>query len=200
MAKKTFKARGFANTTATTSYVTLFDKLKQSAGGSKKSSAWFQRTIKEYASEYKVEKGDIQENVLLKDPLVGYLYMFEYKAKMRYLPYYDKFPLAYVIKDTAEYFWAANLHYVEPKKRLKIVTDLAKNKISIPKKCVNKYLKDHVQSYYLKLSEKEWDTSIFIPVENFVNYRQVPYDSELVWKETNDDYYNMLKGSRKVEN
>ena len=41
---------------------------------------------------------DQDANELRRYPVQGHLYMFEYKAKMSYLKYYDKFPLVYVIK------------------------------------------------------------------------------------------------------
>ena len=61
--------------------------------------------------------------------------MFEYKAKMNYLKYYDKFPLVYVIKATKKgEFWGANLHYMTPKKRIMATKKLMEGKFNYNRK------------------------------------------------------------------
>lgn len=216
MAKTKTGGGGFGSSSSTSSsgYVTLFEKVKQAANGESKGLTWYKGTVRSLSSQYKVDQTKLQrderrdtsskienrdENILRKKALPGHLYFFEYEAKMKYLPYYDKYPLAYVLKVDGDAFWAANLHYVDPKKRLKIISNLKNNKIDIPKKCIHKYINNHVKSLYLDLSENEWDTSIFIPVEDFVTYKQIPYDREMVWKETDETYYEKLKGQRIVK-
>ena len=108
-------------------------------------------------------------NELRRYTVQGHMYMFEYKAKMKYLPYYDQLPLVYVIKTIGKNeFWGANLHYLSPKKRIIATKKLMQGRIDIPKKCFHKYLTAHVEGLYLDLAAAEWDTAILLPTEDFV--------------------------------
>jgi hypothetical protein len=132
----------------------------------------------------------------------GHLYMFEYKAKMRWLPYYDRNPLVYVVKSSPDAFWGANLHYLNPKKRILAVQKLMKGQIDLPTACFHKYINDHVQGLFLDLATVEWDTAILLPTEEFVKDVQghkFPYDKELVWEETNEKFYDKIKGRRIIK-
>lgn len=164
-------------------YKTLFERVTTATGGSKKSYSWYLAAVKSEAGKYKKnfnkyvldEKGDKggqakeqDQNELRKFVVEGHLYMFEYKAKMRWLPYYDKFPLVYIIKSSKEEFWGANLHYLPVKKRILCVKKLMEGKIDIPKVCFHKYIHAHVQGLYIDLAISEWDTAILLPTEDFV--------------------------------
>ena len=128
--------------------------------------------------------------------------MFEYTAKMRHLPYYDKFPLVYVVKASPTEFFGANLHYMNPKKRIQAVGKLMQGRIDIPKKCFHKYLQNHVDGLFLDIAADEWDTAILLPTEDFVRNigsTTFPYDKESVWEETNESNYDRVKGTRVVK-
>ena len=131
------------------------------------------------------------------------MYMFEYKAKTKWLPYYDEFPLVYVIKATPQEFYGANLHYLTPKKRVMIVKRLLEGRIDIPRACVHKYLTNHIDGYLLDLAADEWDSAILLPIENFVrnvkgSAGKFPYTKELVWEETDEKYYERIKARRVI--
>ena len=111
-------ATGFAsvqrnNVNTNSGYTTLFERISNKTGGEKKSLAWYRAAVKAEASSYNknfkkyilnersdrvgaVEQQDANE--LRRYTVQGHLYMFEYKAKMSYLKYYDKFPLVYVVQ------------------------------------------------------------------------------------------------------
>ena len=193
-------------------YKTLFERITEKTGGEKKSLSWYMSQVKEESSRYKKdskklirdEKRDTNdENVLRRYTVAGHLYMFEYKAKMRWLPYYDRFPLVYVIKSNKNEFFGANLHYLPIKRRIMAVNKLLKyNRIEFPKKCFHKYLHSHVDGFYLDLASAEWDTAILLPTEDFVkdvNGHVFPYPKEDVWKETNDSFYDNIKAQRVIE-
>jgi len=140
--------------------------------------------------------------MLRRYPVSGHLYMFEYKAKMRWLPYYDRFPLVYVLKSTKDEFWGANLHYMNPKRRIICTQKLIDGRIDIPKKCFHKYIHDHVDGLYLDLALVEWDTAILLPTEDFVkdvNGHIFPYNKEDVWEETNENFYDTIKAHRVIQ-
>ena len=215
-------ATGFASiqrntVNQTPGYKTLFERVNASTKGEKKSLAWYRSAVKAEASKYKKnfnkyildEKADKNglakeqdSNELRKYAVMGHMYMFEYKAKMRWLPYYDRFPLVYVIKSNKTEFWGANLHYLSPKKRLIATKKLMQGRIDIPKKCFHKYLHAHVDGLYLDLAAKEWDTAILLPTADFVkdlNGMVFPISQEIVWEETDDNFYDKIRGQRTVK-
>jgi len=121
---------------------------------------------------------------------------------MKYLPYYDAFPLVYVIKANADHFFGANLHYMHPKKRVLAIQKLKEDRIDLPRICFHKYITDHVDGFLLDLAIDEWDTAIHLPVEHFVRERGkvlVPYKSSDVWNETNEKYNDRIKAKRIIK-
>ena len=216
-------ATGFASVQRNTvnqdpGYKTLFERVSAATGGEKKSLSWYRAAVKSEASRYKKnfnkyildEKKDRvgaakeqDSNELRRYAVAGHLYMFEYKAKMRWLPYYDRFPLVYVIKAAGKNeFWGANLHYLSPKKRIIATKKLMQGRIDLPKKCFHKYLSAHVEGLYLDLVLTEWDTAILLPTEDYVkdlNGTIFPIDKEIVWEETDEAFYDKIRGSRLVK-
>lgn len=216
-------ATGFAsiqrnNVNKNPGYKTLFEKVSAATGGEKKSLAWYRNTVRAAANSYKKnfdkyilnEKSDrigaVEEqdaNELRRYTVQGHLYMFEYKAKMKHLPYYDRFPLVYVIKTIGKSeFWGANLHYLSPKKRIIVTKKLMQGRIDIPKKCFHKYLNSQVDGLVLDLASAEWDTAILLPTEDFVrdlNGMMFPIDKQLVWEDTDESFYDKIRGQRIIK-
>ena len=196
---------------------TLFEKVNVAAGGEKKPLSWYRTTVKRLATGYNknfkkytrdekkdraepVEEQD--ENELRRYVIQGHLYMFEYEAKGKYLPYYDKFPLVYVIRSSKSEFWGLNLHYIPIKKRIAATNKLMGDRIDMPKRCLHKYLHSHVQGLYLDLAKSEWDTAILLPTDHFVKPTQkLEFDiaREDVWKDTNAAFYDKFKAARVVK-
>jgi len=214
-------AQGFATiqrnvTNETTGYTTLFEKITELTGGQKQSFNWYRNAVKKSAMDYKKDPSKIirderidnrgkeeetDENILRAYAVSGHLYMFEYKAKTKWLPYYDTFPLVYVMKASPDEFWGVNLHYMAPKKRIMVIKKLMEGRIDVPKRCFHKYLTSQVDGMMLDLASKEWDTAILLPIENFVrnvkgSAGRFPYTKELVWEETDDKYYDRIRGRR----
>ena len=215
-------ATGFAsiqrnNVNSDPGYKTLFERITARTGGEKKSLSWYRSAVRAEASSYKKnfdkyilnEKSDrvgaVEEqdaNQLRRYAVQGHLYMFEYKAKMRHLPYYDRFPLVYVLKASRSEFIGLNLHYLSPKKRIICTKKLMQGRIDIPKRCFHKYLQPHVDGLMLDLASSEWDTAILLPTEDFVkdiNGRAFPINKEDVWEETNEQFYDKIRGQRIVK-
>ncbi len=216
-------ATGFAaiqrnNVNKDPGYKTLFERVSAATGGEKKSLSWYRNAVKAEASKYKKNFGkyildekrdrvgaapEQDSNELRRYTVAGHLYMFEYNAKMRWLPYYDRFPLVYVIKAVSKTeFWGANLHYLSPKRRIVATRKLMQGRIDIPKRCFHKYLSPHVDGLYLDLASSEWDTAILLPTEDFVknvNGMVFPIDKDLVWEDTDENFYDKIRGQRVVK-
>ena len=210
--------KGFGSSTKdTSSYQTIFEKIKDQASGEQKSLAWYKNTIHRLSGDYTTddpitaEKRDSYDdseeqdgNRLRTTVRQGHLYLFEYKAKSKWLPYYDRFPLAYVFKRDRDGFYAANFHYLQYRTRLKAMKKLQRGMIDIPRNIIHKYLNSHVESLFLDLHSEEWDTSILLPVEDFVmtgrrNRSQFPYDRELVWEEMKEKENDRVKAKAIVK-
>ena len=198
-------------------YQTLFERIKEKTGGEEQTWQWYRKTVRSMALEYKqnpdktirderrdrIDDEDSQDqNRLRRYARQGRLFLFEYKAKMKYLPYYDTFPLVYVIKANADHFFGFNLHYMEPRKRMIAIEKLKDDRIDLPRSCLHKYITDHVDGFLLDLAIDEWDSAIVLPVEHFVKERSgvlVPYKSSEVWKETNEKYGDRIKAKRIIK-
>ena len=210
--------KGFGSSSKdTSSYQTIFEKVKDQAAGEQRSLAWYKNTIHRLSGNYTTddpitaEKRDSYDdseeqdgNLLRTTVRQGHLYLFEYKAKSKWLPYYDKFPLAYVFKRDRDGFYAANFHYLQYRTRLKAMKKLQRGMIDIPRNIIHKYLNSHVESLFLDLHSEEWDTSILLPVEDFVmtsrkNRTQFSYDRELVWEEIKEKENDRVKAKAIVK-
>ncbi len=203
--------KGFGNSN-TKNYETLFEKIEKKADGKQQTLAWYRNNLQTMAKSYdqnpermiRDEKADSKQpielqdhNELRKHVKKGHLYFFSYEAKSKWLPYYDRFPLAYVLKRTnTNEFYAANLHYIKPKQRIKVIQKLNRNLIDIPRKIIHKYLNSHVDGLFLDLSQDEWESAVLLPVENFRNGKfkgRLPYDRNHVWEEMQPHESNRIK-------
>jgi len=182
-------------------YKTIFEQLNEKSMGRVRSKDWYRSQIfKTSTLKYqndplkivKEEQSDEADKTLTRDknlirvyPKLFNLMFFQYKAKTRRdLPYYDKYPLAFILDASPKSFFAVNLHYYTPEQRIGIVSDLAKNKIPRFEKGAHKYLLTEVRSPYLQLSEQEWETICLLPIEEFVRDLggvEIPIPSDIVW-------------------
>lgn len=215
MAGKGFKEK--SKKSGKSNYKTIFEKLQEKTEGQSHSWQWYRQTLKAMAMDIKQnpdhlvrdEKKDRvdsiesqDENRLRRFPRQGRLFIFEYKATTKYLPYYDEFPLVYVLYASPEYFIGANLHYIHPKKRPLIIEKLKNNRVDIPRVCIHKYILDNVDGFLLDLALLEWDTAIALPIEKFVSLKGktlVDYKANDVWQETNEKYSDKLKAKRIIK-
>ena len=200
-----------------TGYETIFEKVQKKTGGEKQTYTWYRNAVRTEALVYskapeRIIRDEIQDrkgpeesqddNQIRRYAVSGHMYLFEYNAKYRTkLPYYDEFPLVYVIKATRTEFWGANLHYLSPKKRVWCIKRLMDGRVDIPRICFHKYLLGNVDGYLLDLAAEEWTTAILLPIENFVRNVKgkqslATYMKELVWEESQDKFYDKIKQRR----
>jgi hypothetical protein len=122
---------------------------------------------------------------------IGNMYMFFYDPKgKKTLPYYDRFPLVFVIEKYSDGFLGINLHYLPYKLRAQLMDalytistnkkydDTTRLRVSYQvlksaakfgpfKPCIKRYLTGHAKSSYMKVDSTEWDIALFLPVEQF---------------------------------
>ena len=123
-------------------------------------------------------------------PLIGRMYLFQYKAKWdEILPYWDMWPLIFPFKYTSNGFYGINLHYLAPNARaelmirliraqgisgkmdenfkLKLSYDiLTRFKPAIP--CIKRYLYGQVQGKGLfGIGGNDWSYAAALPLQKF---------------------------------
>jgi len=121
-------------------------------------------------------------------------FVYDPKTKQK-LPFYDKFPLIFIIEIYKDGFLGINLHYLPPGLRLKLLDKLTalqtnkryddKTKLRLSYNILNstkrfkefrptikRYLTGHIRSRFLKINADEWHMAIFLPTANFAKKSQ----------------------------
>jgi hypothetical protein len=135
--------------------------------------------------------------------VLGGLYCFYYDPKTKdKLPYYDRFPLVLVLDRQPDGFTGLNLHYLPIKyrvaflnklmsyasykdedeiKRLRVTYEIltSSKRFREFRPCFKKYLNDHVQSKILAIQPNEWETAVFLPMQQFKKAKP-----QKVWQES----------------
>lgn len=118
---------------------------------------------------------------------IGNMFMYFYDPKhKKTLPYYDRFPLIFVIGKAKGGFMGLNMHYLPPQMRatlmdalydvknnnrfdestkLKLSYDILKNasKFRFFKPAIKRYLTRHVRSRIVFVPSTDWDVALFLP-------------------------------------
>lgn len=134
---------------------------------------------------------------------IGRMYMFQYDPKGKdTLPYYDVFPLIFVLEKYNDGFLGMNLHYLPPvfrarlmdrlysierqdnlreSKKLRLnyglLNSVAKYKYFRP--TVKRYLNSQVRSRFLWVPYEEWDIALMLPTQRFRKGK-----ANVVWRDS----------------
>lgn len=170
---------------------------------SKIASAWFRAEAKKTSvtpqSLMRAGGGKLQQpgNVNTKNLKndnstgIGKMYLFGYDPKHKTtLPYYDRYPLIFLVGPAKGGFYGINMHYlphrlravlmdalwdiantkkITPGTKLKLSYNVLKGTANLAgfKPCFKHYLTKHVKTRFLQIDAKDWDTAIFLPLETF---------------------------------
>ena len=114
----------------------------------------------------------------------GQLYFFTYSAQTKQ-PYYDMYPLTYVIEMTTGGFLGCNLHYVQLTQREELATSLLNNSaqgaVAVPQRTLHKYLYTGVRGQPYRIPNAEWSDVAQLPTEKFVDMRGIPVPRDRVY-------------------
>ena len=106
----------------------------------------------------------------------GQLYFFTYQAQTKQ-PYYDMYPLSYVIEYQTGGFLGCNLHYVKLTQREELAMSLLNNSaqgaVAVPRRTLHKYLYTGVRGQPYRIPESEWTDVAQLPTEKFVDMRGI---------------------------
>ena len=133
----------------------------------------------------------------------GNMYLFSYDPKhKKTLPYYDRFPLIFMVEEAKGGFYGINLHYLPLRQRAKLMDALysltnnkkfdettklvisyqilkSMAKLKYFKACFKNYLPNHVRSRFIEIAPAEWDVALFLNVQSFQKA-----SSSQIWKES----------------
>ena len=106
----------------------------------------------------------------------GELYFFTYQAQTKQ-PYYDQYPLSYIIEMRTGGFLGCNLHYLRLNQReelaLSLLNNSAQGAVAVPPRTLHKYLYAGVRGQPYRISESEWTDVAQLPTEKFVDMRGI---------------------------
>ena len=106
----------------------------------------------------------------------GQLYFFTYSAQTKQ-PYYDMYPLSYVIEYHTGGFLGCNLHYLRLNQReelaISLLNNSAQGSIAAPRRTLHKYLYAGVRGQPYRIPESEWSDVSQLPTEKFVDMRGI---------------------------
>ena len=172
------------------------------------SEEWFTKKVKELAKPSSTQV--LNDDALTKTsaPIIGDMYFYFYDPKTKEtLPYYDRFPLTIVVGPAPGGFYGLNLHYLNPIARARFLNELMKlapksgiddttrlrqmrydllkgaAKFKEFKPCFKHYLTQHVKSQFARVPMTDWETAIFLPVQQFKKK-----SSRVVWAESRKIY------------
>jgi len=124
-------------------------------------------------------------------PLTGRMYHFFYDPKGKAtLPYYDRFPLIFMVGPAKGGFYGINLHYLPPTLRAKLMDALynivtntkydestklnlsynvlkGASRFKLFKPTFKHYLSAHVQSKFMQINSTDWDIALMLPTQRF---------------------------------
>lgn len=134
---------------------------------------------------------------------LGRLYLFAYDAKNKdTLPYYDQFPLIFLLQPAEGGFMGLNMHYLPPMFRARLMDslyDLLSNKemnettkLNMTYKLLNsatkykyfkptlkRYLIGQMKSKFIEIPPEQWEISLFLPLQKFAGAT-----SSKVWEDS----------------
>jgi|TARA_R100000030_G_scaffold50023_1_gene37745 hypothetical protein len=177
----------------------LFQKLEFEAfraginPRTKEAQNWFRKKAQAMGRINRQEllQDDQVKLVNRQNPLIGSMNMFFYDPKHKdTLPYYDRFPLAIIVKPAPGGFYGLNLHYLPNVLRAKFLDALlditnndkydettkfdvtlkllqSSSKMKFFKPCLKHYLTRHVRSRLARVQAPEWEIATFLPTAQF---------------------------------
>ena len=161
-------------------------------GQQKQSIQWYKNKSNEVNSSDSILKQNRDLTSKTIQGGTGNMFLFNYVPKHKNtLPVYDLYPLCIPFKYVPEGFYGVNLHYLDYKTRaiffdqlttiltnkrwdettrMAISYDWIKSVSRVPaiKNTIKHYLYPYVRSRFMYIPPLEWETALFLPLQQFV--------------------------------
>ena len=165
----------------------IFDKISDKAGDTRKSSTWYRNAVASIADTVTARKLYNQGKINQR-PSGGRLNLFFYDPKFKEkLPYYDTFPLVLPLETIRGGFLGINFHYLSPVVRFSLLNQLQRfatnNKfdsttrldvsysrvggLARVKSTIKRYLYRQVRSGFMRVDLQDAPTAVYLPVQQF---------------------------------
>jgi len=162
---------------------------------------WYRNTARDFnVTPSRLMSGNKSKFTSSIDPGSMLLFNYDPKTKKK-LPYYDTFPLIFVVGPADGGFFGLNMHYLPFKQRAMLMDALydtasdsryddgtrlrinysilsKASRFKLFKPCLKHYLNANVKSRMMLVDSVEWDIALFLPLQRFVgNISKVYQDS-----------------------
>lgn len=132
-----------------------------------------------------------KHNTNVNKPRIGDMVVFNYSPKgHETLPYWDRFPLIFIVDVLEDRFHGINLHYLPPQLRIKLIANLKtlntdnnyddRTRVRMNYKilkqsvkfrefapCYKEYVFHGLKSRFVKIHSSEWDIASLLPMAQF---------------------------------
>jgi len=153
--------------------MSILTNIQKKVGGKSRSGEWFRSQLLEQLKSPNLND-DASDTSGFE---AGQLFFFTYNPITQNLPYYDMYPLVYVIELKQDGFLGCNLHYVKLQRRDELAKSLINNSaqgaVAVPPRTLHKYRYSGVRGMLYKIPEKEWSEVAQLPTERFVDMRGI---------------------------
>ena len=155
----------------------IFDTIRREAGDRDLSINWYKKKVGELSNRITATKLMRQGKVNARPNLYDFC-MFFYDPKLKKtLPYYDRFPLVFIIELYTDGFLGLNFHYLPYNLRARLLEELDKRnfrrnysqlkRIKLIRPTIKRYLRAHYRSGFMRLEKDDYIPAIFMPVAKF---------------------------------
>ena len=148
--------------------MSILESITNKIGNKNRSGDWFRNQLLDELGSSNMIDDDSDTSGFSP----GNLYFYTYNAITESLPYYDMYPLTYVLQMEKNGFIGCNLHYVKLKRRDEFAKSLLNNSaqgaIAVPPNTLHKYLYTGVRGAPYRIPENEWVGVAQLPTERFV--------------------------------
>ena len=157
----------------------------------KQSLDWFRKRVQNIKNVNRREL--LKDDALIErqKTVVGKMFLYKYDAKTKAtLPYFDRYPLIFMVDRAPKGFYGINLHYLPPNLRAVFfdkLTDVASNsrfdettklrisydilkgvtKYKAFAPCFKRYLTSQMKSKPILVPASEWEVVLFLPFDSF---------------------------------
>lgn len=168
--------------------VNIETKIRQSGGNTQSAVKWL------YSLAPSLRSAGVPDNAFSPrhgvSAFIGGMFLYTYDPKTKdTLPWYDELPVVIPIEIYSDGWLGANVHYLPPTARMKLLDKLIEYKQSahtaraymnvsykllkgavqtkLFEPCIHRYLASHVTSRIIRISDEYWDKVAMLPLARF---------------------------------